>query len=669
MVVKMVGGLGLGSQARPFLRLTLFVCLLAFLSVFYFFSDVTSVGYLEFVRRTSEFETDFYYNTGPATYLLDPSDNLTHAPREGYLVWNPSCRIPDIDPWHESIRHLIHRTEPLVCSTLPPLTRITGHTLQLIHANAHLYGGEKSFHCCYQEISRRDADKFDPKVDDIFSVGQCIPFVDTVNLTSEQQFIMVKCVIPRLWKNKEVYTNLHAVVPVRKDIKEKLQDNLTPDRQRMSVLIVGIDSISRLNLIRTMPKTVDWLQKMGWVEMKGYNKIDDNTFPNVMAILTGMNYTQVRNECMFTNKNPVDECPFIWKNFSEQGYVTAYGEDEPVIGTFNYQKTGFFKTPTDYYLRPFMLAAEKNTVLKRQDGLKICLGPTLSTDHIYKYATDFATTFRNNLYFALFWMNTLSHNNVNTPSALDSRTLKFLQDLTHNGVLNNTLVVFLSDHGMRFGKIRQTYVGWLEERLPFIFMWMPEWYRKLFPMKYANLLDNREKLTSPFDLHLTLQEVLHGEHDNGTRSCPDCVSMFDEVPWNRSCRDVGVTEHWCTCSEYRTLSTEGNSVRSMVRFTVGEINRLLEDGREMLKNNTRCAKLTVKRVLSVRSKVYERKLGYDEYVVLFETLPGQALFEATVGHSGQFKLLGSVSRINTFGSESKCVLDAILKKYCYCIKS
>ncbi|KAG8331503.1 hypothetical protein J6590_039849 [Homalodisca vitripennis] len=103
-----------------------------------------------------------------ALHSSDSSINQTGGPKEGYLVWSPSCRIPDLDPWHESIRHLIHREEPMVCSELPPLTRVTGHTLQLIHANAHLYGGENSFHCCYQEITRRDADKFSPKVDDLF---------------------------------------------------------------------------------------------------------------------------------------------------------------------------------------------------------------------------------------------------------------------------------------------------------------------------------------------------------------------------------------------------------------------------------------------------------------------------------------------------------------------
>ena len=40
----------------------------------------------------------------------------------GYLVFSPSCRIPDTDPYHPSLQKLVQREEPVVCSALPPLT-------------------------------------------------------------------------------------------------------------------------------------------------------------------------------------------------------------------------------------------------------------------------------------------------------------------------------------------------------------------------------------------------------------------------------------------------------------------------------------------------------------------------------------------------------------------
>jgi hypothetical protein len=57
----------------------------------------------------------------------------------------------------------------------------------------------------------------------------------------------------------------------------------------------------------------------------GYNKIDDNTFPNMLAVLTGrkvssfiwkMNESEVSGHFQ---KDPVNHYPFLRKNFSERG--------------------------------------------------------------------------------------------------------------------------------------------------------------------------------------------------------------------------------------------------------------------------------------------------------------------------------------------------------------
>lgn len=176
--------------------------------------------------------------------------------------------------------------------------------------------------------------------------------------------------------------------------------------------------------------------------------MEDNTCPNFLAILTGLSTKQIRNDCFPKNNGTFDETPFIWKDYAKNGFITAYSEVEQWIETFNYHKRGFNKPPTDYCLRPFMLAAENNMKIKKTGGLKYCLGPTSASDHVLQYAIEFATVFKNNTFFALFWMNSFSHNNVNTPSSMDIRILKFFEELTERGALKNTFVVFLSDHGM-----------------------------------------------------------------------------------------------------------------------------------------------------------------------------------------------------------------------------
>jgi len=165
-----------------------------------------------------------------------------------------------------------------------------------------------------------------------------------------------------------VYENVHAILNPEK-VRERIDHNGSQPgnfSRKLSVLVLGIDSVSRLNFYRAMPKTERYLRETGWIGLKGYNKIGDNTFPNLMAILTGQTPQQAYSRCKPTVAYKLDNCPFLWHNFRNAGYVTAYGEDETILNTFNYLKVGFVEPPTDYYLRPYMLASEKLLKIKKR---------------------------------------------------------------------------------------------------------------------------------------------------------------------------------------------------------------------------------------------------------------------------------------------------------------
>lgn len=208
---------------------------------------------------------------------------------------------------------------------------------------------------------------------------QCENFTGQVALPREVEVVYVSCKSSKATKPKiraktakqakpsTVYENVHAVL--NPDVVHDRVDhstNQSTSPRKLSVLILGIDSVSRLNFYRTMPKTAKYLRETGWIGLKGYNKIGDNTFPNLMAILTGQSSQQAYSRCKPTVAYKLDNCPFLWHNFRNAGYVTAYGEDETMLNTFNYLKVGFVKPPTDYYLRPYMLASERLLKVKKR---------------------------------------------------------------------------------------------------------------------------------------------------------------------------------------------------------------------------------------------------------------------------------------------------------------
>lgn len=593
-------------------------------------------------------------------------------------MWGPQCNIPDVEPFHPSIRPFLRPAAPIVCTHKKP----PSYTKRLNNGEyvLKLEHGTGARNCCYSTVTRfnlPNEDNYTKDSDYLFNISNCKHIAKEAHLKQEDEFVLLSC----RTGNKDAYANAHATVPIKDTVKDRLTKWRDPNRP--SVLILGLDSISRLNLIRTMPVTVSLLRRTGWLELQGYNKVGDNTFPNVMAMLTGMSPELLRKHCWKNAETKLDECPIIWKEFQAKGYITAYAEDTPYMSTFNYHKTGFIKQPTDYYMRPFMVSA--NLLGKKQrDHLDICIGPMTTTHHVFSYTVDFATTFQNALYFALMWVNNFSHNNHNTPAAMDVQVSNLLQELMDTGVLNNTIVIFLSDHGIRFGKLRETVVGWLEERLPFIYFWIPQSFKDKYPESYSNIIINKNRLTTPYDLHFTLKDILErpgstkyveDNTTNTTYACSKCKSLFTEISKERSCEEASITEHWCTCTEYRDLLTSDNMLKAGVKFVLTEIQKKL-DNFNAIQSEKLCADLRLKSIVKGRSKIHDLSKNseiYDDYILVFITEPGDAMFEATVRHwkneSPQFKLMGSISRLNTYMFQSDCVHDSELKMFCICVES
>ena len=97
------------------------------------------------------------------------------------------------------------------------------------------------------------------------------------------EFIKIFCYTNYFYYFKDlVYTNYHSFPQPRKNVElekkinhwrrqravsEKLKLNTPP-----SVLILGLESVSRLNFIRNLKKTRKYLDGLGAVEMLGYTK-------------------------------------------------------------------------------------------------------------------------------------------------------------------------------------------------------------------------------------------------------------------------------------------------------------------------------------------------------------------------------------------------------------
>uniref|UniRef100_A0A6P7FNZ8 Uncharacterized protein LOC114331223 n=1 Tax=Diabrotica virgifera virgifera TaxID=50390 RepID=A0A6P7FNZ8_DIAVI len=339
------------------------------------------------------------------------------------------------------------------------------------------------------------------------------------------------------------------------------QKDLDKNDDYLNILVIGLDSISRLNFHRQMPKSVNYLKQIGAVEMIGYNKIGENTFPNVLAALAGRHIEEIQKDCWPTDNHHFDNCSFVW---------------------MDYKQKGFKKQPTDYGYNYFDREAMRRIGNTAFENVQLCQGARWVHKEHLKYMTNFIRTMKENSlkYFGFFWENSISHDDLNLPRIGDDDYYAVFKYLKENGHLNNTVLFVMSDHGIRWGGIRSTFQGMMEERLPFLYVYLPEWYRHKYQQLYNNLQKNSLLLTTPFDLHETFVDLLNIENiDNNNNSINTSrgVSLLRGISEYRTCEDTGIVSHWCTCQKSVELDVNNQTIKTVANFCVNYINDLLSE--------------------------------------------------------------------------------------------
>lgn len=497
-------------------------------------------------------------------------------------------------------------------------------------------------------------------------LSTCVTFKDSVKITNTA--IKVNCYTNES-RIQKVYANTHASIIT----SEKLKSRKHKFRRKkpISVLIIGIDSVSSLNFVRTLPSTSNYLKKHRWIYYKAYNKVGYNTFPNIMAILTGLSLQSIKRVGNLKT-NFLDTYNMIWKDFQRLGYVTAYAEDQANMNTFTFGKRGFKQPPTDFYFRDYTVITEQLTNSSKSSTV-YCPGPESYGDRMLNIARDFTSTFSTQPFFGFFWMNSFSHDDVNAPMKMDNQIKTFFQDLQDKGIMNRTAIIFLSDHGMRYGQIRHTKTGWLEERLPFLYFWMPKWFKEDHKQEYKNLHENSKKLTTPYDVYMTLQHILVLSGLNYTikqsMSCHNCTSLFKQVSGIRSCADASIDTEFCSCISYEDMDSNHPLVTKAANFVIKKIRT------DMLIESSSASKCAVLEIDSIRfSRIATnypyRQTNTTHILIQFETKP-KTVLEATVKfeegkHGLRIHIEGNVQRLDMYRYTGWCVDIENLRKYCYC---
>ncbi|CAJ0574895.1 unnamed protein product, partial [Mesorhabditis spiculigera] len=388
----------------------------------------------------------------------------------------------------------------------------------------------------------------------------------------EDEFVEVNCDTTGVLSRNVYKYHYHHLQA--KSLNVAGDDILPATLEHPPVIMLGLDSMSYGNFRRQMPLTYKRMQEMGFQDLPSHVKIGDNTYANWLAILTGKRGSAVKE---FPGELPnewhiwFDDFPFVWKNFTKNGYVTMFAEDRPDIGTFNYfgELNGFKTAPTDHYFRSYWLAAFWSLVGRRSKPF--CYDARPKHEIQLDYLENFLHSYRGQRHFAYWWTQDMSHDYLNAIGQTDNSYATFLK--RNSPLLDDAITIVFSDHGNRYDSIRETVVGRLEARLPFLSIRLPKNIREKYPHIAEALKTNAGRMTTQFDMYDTLLAVATGTYMNISTKTGRSYPLWHPVPETRICHEAHVPEDYCPCFNEMPIPVE--EARGAAETFIAYLNKLL----------------------------------------------------------------------------------------------
>ncbi|XP_028161246.1 uncharacterized protein LOC114353432 isoform X2 [Ostrinia furnacalis] len=583
------------------------------------------------------------------------------------------CEIPVLDPFNKEVTQFLKEPKKVTCKG-QDWVKCYFSECRVVQ---EILDTTRDIVCTYRDIIYESDQKY------YLGSPVDVYMTDPYTLTKSDH-VKIKCVgthlnsiLPSKWNG--------VAVGYRKDLPS-IPPPKNPDP--ISVLIFGYDSLSKNGFIRRMPKTHKYIvEQMEATILHGYNIVGDGTPAALFPILSG--YTELEmpdvRKKVKNNNHTLDIKKFIFHRVKQHGYRTAYYEDSPWIGTFQYRFNGFNGQPADHYLRAFFQEDAKTSFQT------YCVGDTPRHRIMMNITEQFLH--QPDPKFIFTFIADVTHDNINMISWADDATVDFLTNFKRMGRHKDTLLLFMGDHGTRYANVRKTLQGRLEERLPVMAILLPENLVKKRPSASKALEHNAGVLTTPHDVHAMILDALGlSEQTRDYRvagaDLPRAMSLLEPIPKNRSCSEAGIEPHWCACVSWKNVTVGDPMHDRVANALVDFINELTLPVRDQCVPRTLTSISWVmkqqpnKGVMEFKeSKDADGYVGAfgpsikpitENYQVKITVGPGTGVYEATLTHrtaEEKFTVdVRDISRTNMYHHEPDCIhlTHPHLNMFCYC---
>eukprot|EP01084_Bolivina_argentea_P313380 542694_1 len=339
-----------------------------------------------------------------------------------------------------------------------------------------------------------------------------------------------------------------------------------------NILILIVDSTSRANFMRSTPIMQLFLEDLLYdagspsylYQFMRHSTTGTGTWENLKSLFKGITDNidmMTKTERLMSFEEINEKYIDLYEFFHKLGYIIP---EYDRIGQYNYTnvwRQGFNEQMNTHFLHMQVHWRFCNFGRYPSGHWLDIIGKWLANSEIYRDGLPY------------FINLDLMDNHVTAGKEMidiDHVLLRFFKSIN----LNNTLIWFLSDHGNKMGALKygNKYPNILEVNNPFSFLLFPKQYTKYinnFDLIHQQLLQNQQKLITHWDLNYFYKQLplLFIQNETMIDYINDIILnksyfeniqkglisvMFEDIPFNRSCKDIGFTarsSQYCLCAK------------------------------------------------------------------------------------------------------------------------
>ena len=308
-----------------------------------------------------------------------------------------------------------------------------------------------------------------------------------------------------------------TLIKEREEIRKKLNQNFL----YKNILFIYIDAFSRNHFLRKMKETTKFIEQYLYDSSKENDK--ERVSFQFFKYHSFSYWTHISVAPMFYGATMADKNGTnLVKYFKENGYITGMTEDycskelfDVERGDYNqnrnwedwdHENVVMFCDP-NYHNRDFPYPEWKGAYC----SLRRCLYGRDTFEYAIEYAEQFWEAYINEPKFFRLAFIDAHEGSMEVIKYVDSPLMNMIKSFDEKGWLENTAIIFASDHGDNMVGIHRVISPdfHMERFYATLFIVLPNTKDEVMQKQFKNLEINAQRFISPFDIHDTLLYLLH----------------------------------------------------------------------------------------------------------------------------------------------------------------